>query len=41
MSGYTQHCSVKTLEVCGREHFIAKPFTGDQLARALLHALAA
>jgi PAS domain S-box-containing protein len=41
MSGYTQHGSVKTPEVTGREHFIAKPFTGDQLARALRHALAA
>jgi PAS domain S-box-containing protein len=41
MSGYTQHGSVKTLEVVGHEHFIAKPFTGDQLARALRHALGA
>jgi PAS domain S-box-containing protein len=41
MSGYTQHAAVKTLQVTGREHFIAKPFTGDQLARALRHALAA
>jgi CheY-like chemotaxis protein len=41
MSGYTHHGSVKTLEVSGREHFIAKPFTGDQLARALRHALTA
>jgi hypothetical protein len=39
MSGYTQHSAVKTLQVTGREHFIAKPFTGDQLARALRHAL--
>jgi hypothetical protein len=39
MSGYTQHSAVKTLQVTGEEHFIAKPFTGDQLARALRHAL--
>jgi PAS domain S-box-containing protein len=41
MSGYTQHSAVTTLQVTGREHFIAKPFTGDQLARALRHALSA
>jgi signal transduction histidine kinase len=39
MSGYTQHSAVKTLQVTGREHFIAKPFTGDQLARAVRNAM--
>src|SRR3569623_1260237 len=41
MSGYTQHAAVKLMAVSEREHFLAKPFTGDQLARALEHALTA
>jgi two-component system, cell cycle sensor histidine kinase and response regulator CckA len=39
MSGYTQHAAVKTLQVDDREHFIAKPFTGEQLASAVRRAI--
>ena len=39
MSGYTQHAAVKTLQVDDREQFIAKPFTGEQLASAVRRAI--
>ena len=41
MSGYTQHAAIKTMAIDEREHFITKPFSGDELARAIRDALAA
>ncbi len=40
MSGYTEHAAVKTTALSAQDHFIAKPFTGLDLATALERALA-
>jgi len=39
MSGYTEHPAVKTAACDPGEHFIAKPFTGDDLFVAVCRAL--
>jgi hypothetical protein len=35
MSGYSDHAAVKTTAISAAEHFIAKPFTSEQLASAI------
>jgi CheY-like chemotaxis protein len=39
MSGYTEHCAVKTAAFGPDDHFIPKPFTANHLSRALMRVL--
>jgi signal transduction histidine kinase/DNA-binding response OmpR family regulator len=41
MSGYSEHAAVKTLSLSPNEHFVAKPFTVDELSVALRRAFEA